>query len=86
MLDSDSFIRSALFKSQSFNPLIHCHRPILIKNSETNLGEAIIRLKTLSQKSGDDVIDQDIIIYWAEEKRVITGADILGRLLRGIVR
>lgn len=86
VLDSDSFIRSALFKPRSFNPLLHCHRPIVINNSETNLGEAISRLKLLSQKSGDDVIDQDIIIYWTEEKRVITGADILGRLLRGIVR
>jgi hypothetical protein len=31
----------------------------------------------------DDVIDHDLILLWADEKRVITGADILGRLLRG---
>jgi hypothetical protein len=31
------------------------------------------------------VIDQDIILVWDEkEKRVITGADILDRLLKGI--
>ena len=34
----------------------------------------------------DDVIDEDIILLWGEEKKVITGSDILGRLLRGIVR
>ena len=32
----------------------------------------------------DDVIDDDLILIWTDEKRVITGADILGRLLRGI--
>jgi hypothetical protein len=32
------------------------------------------------------VIDEDIILFWDEQKRVITGSDILGRLLRGIVQ
>jgi metal transporter CNNM len=32
----------------------------------------------------DDVIDNDLILVWGEEKRIITGSDILGRLLRGI--
>jgi hypothetical protein len=32
----------------------------------------------------DDVIDNDIILIWGNERRIITGADILGRLLRGI--
>jgi metal transporter CNNM len=32
----------------------------------------------------DDVIDNDLILVWGEQKRIITGSDILGRLLRGI--
>jgi metal transporter CNNM len=36
---------------------------------------------------GDDVIDRDVILLWAGEcRRVVTGADLLGRLLRGISR
>jgi hypothetical protein len=35
---------------------------------------------------GDDVIDQDIILFWGSQKRIITGSDILGRLMRGIVQ
>jgi hypothetical protein len=31
-------------------------------------------------------VDEDIILYWGESKRIITGSDILGRLLRGIVK
>ena len=32
----------------------------------------------------DDIVDYDLILFWGDKKRVITGADLLGRLLRGI--
>ena len=35
---------------------------------------------------GDDVIDFDIIIVWGANRRIITGPDVLGRLLRGITK
>lgn len=85
-LDSDAFLRAALFERKGFNPLNYCHRPIIIYDSKTSLGEAILRLKVQPERSGDDVIDQDIILFWGDPKRIITGADILGRLLRGIVQ
>ena len=35
--------------------------------------------------SRGDIIDRDSVLIWGDkEKRVITGADILGRLLHGI--
>lgn len=40
----------------------------------------------VTEHAEDDVIDEDIILLWGEEKKVITGSDILGSLLRGIVR
>jgi len=33
---------------------------------------------------GDDVIEHDLILVWHKQKRIITGSDLLGRLLRGI--
>ena len=30
--------------------------------------------------------EKDVILLWGEERRVITGADILGRLMRGIIQ
>ncbi|MBU4287028.1 MAG: DUF21 domain-containing protein [Proteobacteria bacterium] len=86
VLNSDSFIRDALFRNHVFNPYFHCHRPIIIRDSRTRLGETILRLKVHPTRSDDDVIDEDIILFWSESKRVITGSDILGRLLRGIVQ
>jgi hypothetical protein len=85
-LNSDGFLRAALFSSQQFNPLLYCHRPIIIKDEHATLGEVIPGLKVHPERSDDDVIDEDIIIFWGREKRIITGADILGRLMRGIVR
>jgi metal transporter CNNM len=32
----------------------------------------------------DDVIDNDLILVWGSQRRIITGSDLLGRLLRGI--
>jgi len=38
------------------------------------------------ERPGDDVIDKDVVlVWWGPAKRIITGADVLGRLLRGIV-
>ena len=85
VIDADGFINAALFDFETFNPVEHCHRPIIISNPESTLGEAILGLKVDAEHHEDDVIDDDIILIWAKERRIITGADILGRLLRGIV-
>ena len=85
-LDSDAFLRSALFEKAVIKPLEFCHRPIIIHDSGTFLGEAILQLKVYPERSGDDVIDKDVILFWGDQKRVITGSDILGKLLKGIVQ
>lgn len=85
-LESDGFLRDALFKGETFNPYAHCHRPIIIDQEKVRLGDTISRLKVYPDRHGDDVVDEDVIIVWGEEKRIVTGSDILGRLLRGIVQ
>jgi metal transporter CNNM len=86
VIDSDEFIRDALFNSDSFNPYRHLHRPIIEKKGQTMIGDILSLLKVKPRHSEDDVVDYDVILLWDAEKRVITGADVLGRLLRGIVR
>jgi hypothetical protein len=83
-LDSDSFLREALFDEGRFHPLAHCHRPIVVSDPVASLGDVIGKLKVGPDQPGDDVIDQDMVLFWGETRRIITGADILGRLLRGI--
>lgn len=86
VMDSDEFIRDALFNHESFNPYLHCHSPIIATRSQTTIGNVLSLLKVKPDHNQDDVVDQDIILLWDREKRIITGADVLGRLLRGIVR
>ena len=63
------------------SPERFCYRPVTVRDRRTNLGEAIARLKSAP---GADVIQHDLIVVWGEDKRTITGADLLGRLLHGI--
>jgi hypothetical protein len=84
VLNANAFLRDALFSTEPINPYIHCHRPIIVTDPRTLLGKVLSKLRVHPQSDLDDVIDDDLILLWSEEKRVITGADILGRLLRGI--
>jgi hypothetical protein len=86
VLDADGFLRAALFQGSRVDPFKYCHKPIVITDITLPLGEVIRRLKVESEKPGDDVIDKDIIlVWWGDTKQIITGADILGRLMHGIV-
>ena len=84
VLNADLFLRDALFGKEPFRPYSYCHRPIVVSDAVTPLGEVIQKLRVHPEHSEDDVIDNDLILCWDKEKRIITGADLLGRLLRGI--
>jgi hypothetical protein len=85
VLDADHFLRDAVYKKGPLIPLSYCHFPVVVKSPKTRLERVIRQFKVYPQHPEDDVIDQDLILYWGQEKRIITGSDILGRLLRGIV-
>jgi CBS domain containing-hemolysin-like protein len=85
VLDADHFLRDAVYKKGPFIPLSYCHFPVVVKSPKTRLEKVIRQFKVYPQHPEDDVIDQDLILYWGQEKRIVTGSDILGRLLRGIV-
>lgn len=85
VLDSHQFLRDALFDELDVNPNNYWHRPIIVRELQTKLGEVIGLLKVSPERPDDDVVDNDLILVWGPQKRIITGADLLGRLLRGIV-
>ena len=86
VMNSDSFLREALFMPATFRPLAHCHRPIIVRDAKRRFGKVIGLLTVEPEHPGDNVIDKDVILVWDKEKRVITGADILGRLMSGIAQ
>ncbi|MBF0278779.1 MAG: DUF21 domain-containing protein [SAR324 cluster bacterium] len=87
VLDASDFLIDFLFqdRDQDLDPYDYCHRPIVITDPQVKLGKAIQQFKIDSEHPEDDVIDDDLILYWGDERRIITGADLLGRLLRGVI-
>lgn len=85
VLDADQFLRDVFFEKKHLNPFQYCHRPILVLEPGTKLGKVINQLKVHAEHAEDDVIDHDLILFWTGKKKIITGSDVLGRLLRGIV-
>ena len=59
--------------------------PSFLNDANTRLGEVIGKMKVRPESPEDDVVDHDLILVWAKDQhRIITGGDLLGRLLRGI--
>ena len=85
VLDAHHFLRDVLFNEVSVGPEPYWHRPIVVTNMNARLGDVIGLMKMRPEHPEDDVIDQDLILVWGRQRRIITGADLLGRLLRGIV-
>lgn len=60
--------------------------PIIITDSKIHLDYELKYLEVESKHQEDDVLDKDIILVWDHDKHIITGTDILGRLLRGVTK
>ena len=83
-MNADSFLRTALFESGPCNPYAFCHRPVVVEDAEIRLGSLLRHFHVDPVSPDDDVVDLDMMLLWTAERRILTGADLLGRLLRGI--
>jgi metal transporter CNNM len=87
VLNANGFLRAALFFKADFQPMAWCHRPLVVRDAGLPLGHVLDQLIVRPDHREDDVVDEDLILLWTEkEKRILTGSDLLGRLLRGIAR
>lgn len=87
VVNAHGFLRAALFDGADFAPLAWCHRPLVVRDASQPLGHVLDQLVVRPDDPEDDVIDEDLILLWTDtERRIITGTDLLGRLLRGIAR
>lgn len=87
ILDADGALRAALFDTEKpFDIYDYCHRPLIVRDEKLTLGDVIWHLKAQESLDAhhDGTIDVDVVLVWGENPRIITGADILGRLLKGI--
>jgi metal transporter CNNM len=84
VLDAHHFLRDALFNQLEMDTSAYWHRPIVVHDTKAKLGDVIGQMRVVQETPDDDVIENDIILVWSTRKRIITGSDLLGRLLRGI--
>jgi len=85
VLDADGFIRSELFCEECVKIEDFCHSPLVITDNTINLGIVLKELRKQIEDHTDIPIEKDIVLFWnSDVKRIITGADIFGRLLKGI--
>ena len=82
-LHVDEFTRAALYGTQPLQPYRYCHRPVVVRDPQTTFGEVIRQLK-LAAANTDEQILNDVVLVWVGQRRIITGSDILARLLTGI--
>ncbi|MDE8601399.1 CNNM domain-containing protein [Marinomonas sp. RSW2] len=85
-LDADGFSRAAIYQKENFDPYRFCHRPVVITDESTPLNDAMLKMKlnASTDKNFDGDIEHDVLLIWGDEKRIITGADIFGLLLKGM--
>jgi metal transporter CNNM len=87
LLDADAALRAALMdKDKPYDIYHYCRRPLVIRDTDKTISEVIRHLKSLpsSSREEDAAIDYDAVLIWGDQPRIITGADILGKLLKGI--
>lgn len=85
VLDADGYIRSIISTDQSKDIRLYCHRPLLIKDINTDLATLLNLFRGNLDRSEDIPLHKDIALLWGEDqKKIITGADVLGKLLQGI--
>ena len=87
LLDADAALRAALLdREKPYDIYNYCRRPLVIRDTSKTIGEVITYLKSIppGTEAEDSAIDYDAVLIWGDEPRIITGADILGKLLKGI--
>ncbi len=87
VLEAESYLCHWYAERENLDVYHYCHRPILVTDPEETLDKVIEQLEVQAEHRNDFVVDKDVILYWNDkDRRIITGADILGRLLKGIVQ
>jgi len=83
VMNANDFLRAVFFSEEPVNARGFCHYPVIVRDTRVLLGSVLSRLMAKESKTRDDVLVHDLVLVWAEQQRVITGTDILDRLLRG---
>ncbi len=83
VLDTERCLRDALFAGGDFDPARSLYRPTVVREPGILLGQLVPNLSARPVRPGER--GEDVILVWGEQRRLITGDDLLRRLLSGIL-
>ncbi|NDV87810.1 DUF21 domain-containing protein [Aurantimonas aggregata] len=83
LMNASAFLRDVLVLGDQASPRAYCHRPAVVTRPTDTLDTALgILALRRGQEAGHD---ETVILLWSpEEKRMITGSDVLRCLLSGM--
>ena len=84
VLNSNEFLRELFFADEPLDFSRFCHRPALVRDTHVMLGNVLSHLLSPGSSGGSRLTENDVVLVWADQRRVITGSDILDRLLHGV--
>lgn len=85
VLNADEFFRKLVSTGEPVDLTEFCHVPIVVENPEATMDQILSKLIVEPNAADDRLVDGEVILYWGtNSKRIISGPDILGRLLHGI--
>jgi CBS domain containing-hemolysin-like protein len=87
VLETDRYLREVLAGREDVDVYEYCHRPILVTDPKVTLDDVLGEFVVEADHGDDLVVDRDVVLFWTDDaRRIVTGADILGRLLKGIAK
>jgi metal transporter CNNM len=87
VLETCDYLSELFARGEDVDVYDYCHRPVVVADDEVKLDAVLGEFVVEASDADDHVVDRDVVLFWTEEeKRIITGADIFGRLLKGIAR
>jgi len=85
VLNADTFLRSAMMDPAPVDPRDFCHEPLVVTDPRTKLEAVLSKLPLHARRPGRKLLHPGLVLLWTDsDKRVLTGADLLEYLLRGI--
>lgn len=85
-LNADNYLRCEYATGETPALAEFCQEPIVVRDPNTSLDSILHELVVEPDRVDDRVLDREVVLYWGDRtKRIVTGADLLGRLLHGIV-
>ena len=85
VLNANAFLRAVQMDAGPVDPSSFCHEPLVVTDPSAELETVLAELELRAQRPGGKRLHLDLVLLWTpDQRRLLTGVDVLEYLLRGI--